>query len=326
MSKLFKRKGFRLASVAYFLSLGTLAVSLFAWFSTSSTFSWFSQNKQVTASSMAIKVKTEENVSIQMDIYKYIEITKTESSSEVGTGEFHVQKRTESNNYSLSLCRYDRVFQEDNIYTPVLFKLTLLGGIYANGDTLPLKIHHDTEKDKTVFPNSESTATTSVDGSTYRLSSYISSVISIKAMVYNDPITWSSTETDYESEADKIFKTMRAKFEATENVEYETQYFVTALTSGAKAAKTEYATFSNVKYSESTSASSPKTCTLYIWIDYDESTTFYGTEGSNTEKGLINAYIQQMMDAGATTGINVSYPLYSDIDELSLVRESSSSD
>ncbi len=323
-----------MASVAYFLSLGTLAVSLFAWFSTSSTFSWFSQNKQVSASDMAVKIKAEENVSIQMDVYKYIENTKTETvtsdgtttTQEVGTGEYHVQKRSDANNYPLTLARYDRVFKEDNVYSPILFKLTLTGGTYAENEKLPLKIHHDSSKDSTVIADSSGTETGTVDGTTYRLSSYISSVISIKAMVYNNPITWDSTDTAYESEADKIFQTMRTKFEATENAEYENQFFVTSLEDGAAATKTEYAAFSELKYTTKTTdngSTDNNSCILYIWIDYDESTKFYGSNDSS-QNGLINAYIEQMMGAGNTTGINISYPLYSDIDELSIIRTSSS--
>ena len=322
-----------MASVAYFLSLGTLAVSLFAWFSTSSTFSWFSQNKQVDASGMAVQIKAEENVDIQMDVYKYIEKTKPEddssgSTTEVGTGEYHVQKRSDTNNYPLSLARYDRVFKEDNIYSPILLKLTLTGGMYTNGETLPLKIHHDTSKDTTVIADSTGTTTGTVDGKTYRLSSYISSVVSIKAMVYNDPITYddATEKDDYESEAGKIFQTMRAKFDATENVEYETQFFVKdRLADGTIASKNEYAAFTSLEYAETTNSSTnAKSCILYIWIDYDESTEKYGSD-TTSQNGLINAYIEQMMNAGNTTGINVSYPLFSDIDELSIVRSSSSS-
>lgn len=57
MSVNVKRKKFRLISVAYFLSLCAMSVSLLAYFSQMGTFSWFGLNKRVTATGLAIKAK-----------------------------------------------------------------------------------------------------------------------------------------------------------------------------------------------------------------------------------------------------------------------------
>lgn len=311
MSKLFKRKGFRLASVAYFLSLGTLAVALFAWFSTSSTLSWFASNKTVDGTGMAIKVKTDENVNIEMHVYKYVE-------TGTGTGVYTVQKDPDS----IAMSRYDQVFQEDNGYAPILLQLKLTGGFYEDNSPLPLVIHHDSNFDKTVITDTDTTSTIADDDSTYHLSSYISSVVSVKAMVYNTTI---SGEGSYSSEAENVFKTMKSQFEKTTSPAYKTRFFLSSIPTAGPATKTDI-NFSdggsktgvegNLLYS-ATEVDGVSTCMVYVWIDYDTSTTIY-QDTSNGYNGLINAYIAQMQ--GTSLGINVSYPIKSDITELSIVK------
>ena len=342
MSKLFKRKGFRLASVAYFLSLGTLAVSLFAWFSTSSTFSWFASNKETNASGMAIKVKSDDDVDIEMDVFKYVEKGSYDSSSSwVGKNEYHVQQFNDSDtdwNRKIAMNRYDTVFQEDNKYTPILFRLKLSGGNHSKGTTIPLKITHDTDKDKliTTSKDSEGTAATCA---AFPLSSYISSVVSVKAVVYDgtnssDSTSWDTASYSSETcpEPTAIFEYMRTVFNGgVSSLTPETQYFVTSMTGGedkdgAKTAalKTETISFADLKF--------PSTgdCTLYIWIDYDteKDLTGYPKNGSSTENwgtGLINAYINQMEDYKSAPSINVSYPILCDLTEISVVSDSQTS-
>ena len=340
MSKLFQRKGFRLASVAYFLSLGTLAVALFAWFSTSSTFSWFASNKDVDATGMAIKVKTDDEVDIDVEVYKYVEETKdetttlsdgSESTEKVGKGEYRVQKLTLDDDLEMS--RYDQVFQEDNDYAPILMKLTLKGGSYKSGDALPLVIHHNKDYDKIVNKTDGTTITISDTESQYHLSSYISSVVSVKAMVYNDSVSWtetsdsSSEDSKYESLAHKVFKTMESKFTKTDTPQYKTRFFVQDSSEPKTgAAKKEDVNFSDDKTSaegvngnllyNSTKINGTDTCTVYVWIDYDETTTKW-SESFSGYYGLVNAYINQM--SGSSLGINVSYKLASDITQISIV-------
>ena len=313
MSKLFRRKGFRLASVAYFLSLGTLAVALFAWFSTSSTFSWFASNKTVDATGMAIKVKADENVDIKMTAYKY---TSTSGST--------VEETTD-----LSLSRYDRVFQEDNDYAPVLLKLELTGGAYSDGESLPLKISRGFENNTPTLETAEKTLITKGDdgetknydtngvaSSSHGLSSYISSVISVKAFVETKTatITWddSDLKTSFENARKNVFEPENK----TDGPKYVEKRFVTAVKGFNGATETSKDTeidFSDVlDYNEVTDG----TCIVYVWIDYDETQSVYTNDGYY---GLINAYIDQMNDG--TSGINTSYPLDSDIYKLTIIKK-----
>ena len=316
MSKLFRRKGFRLASVAYFLSLGTLAVALFAWFSTSSTFSWFASNKTVDATGMAIKVKADEDVDIEMHVYKY---TSTSGST--------VEETTD-----LSLSRYDRVFQEDNDYAPVLLKLELTGGAYSDDESLPLKLLRGFDEsssttletaDNTLITygegENEKTKTYDTDGvasSSHGLSSYISSVISVKAFVETKSATiaWNDSDlkTSFESAREQVFEPKEENAE----IKYVEKRFVTAVkgfNSATETLKSKEIDFSDVlKYNEV----SDGTCIVYVWIDYDETQSVYSNDGYY---GLINAYIDQMNDG--TTGINTSYPLDSDIYKLTIIKQ-----
>ena len=323
MSKLFKRKGFRLASVAYFLSLGTLAVSLFAWFSTSSTFSWFASNKEVEANQLAIKVKTDDNASIEMNVYQYSYVENN------GTYAWAVQEVTDLSN-GVALSRYDKVFEEENAYTPILLKLTLKGGSYSDNESIPLKIAHLTEKDGTditedlyeddgngghtqiTHKNDDGTTeNTKASDQTYGLNSYISSVISVSAAVQSSSsgITWDESD-------------LTTSFESVKSNLTTTKYFVTALKGGNSSAtattKTDIDFSDSLTYSETTS----DTCVVYVMIDYDKGTTFFGNE-SSTEKGLINAYINQMQDITDSTGVNMSYPLLSDFGEITIIKTTS---
>ncbi len=311
MSKLFRRKGFRLASVAYFLSLGTLALALFAWFSTSSTFSWFASNKQVDATGMAIKVKADEDVDIEMKAYKYV------YDSDKG---YYVSETTD-----LAMSRYDQIFQENNDYTPVLLKLTLTGGVYTNGEDLPMKILRGfadstslKKADKTIWKydsNGDLASSTMGDDSTYNLSSYISSVITVKAFVANDTttITWNDSDlkTSFEN-AKNIF--------TSDTPNYAEKRFVTQLKgiNGATSTKKDdYIDFtSDLDYYAGTDG----ICNVYVWLDYDDSSALYSKSGYD---GLINAYIEQMKSD--STSINITYPLLCDINQLTIIKDSTSS-
>ncbi len=287
---------------------------------------------------MAIKVKSDDDVDIEMDVFKYVEEGSYDSSSSwVGKNEYHVQQFNDSDsdwNRKIAMNRYDTVFQEDNQYTPILFRLKLSGGTHDSNTKIPLKIAHDESKDKliTTSKTSEGTAATCAD---YPLSSYISSVVSVKAVVYDGTNTSDSTSWDTASytseaypEATAIFEYMRTVFnDEVSSVTPETQYFVTSMTGGSDkddattaAAKTETISFTNLTF--------PSTgdCTLYIWIDYDteKDLTSYTKGSSTTENwgtGLINAYISQM-EAYSTQSINVSYPILCDLTEISVVSDS----
>ncbi len=320
MSKLFKRKGFRLASVAYFLSLGTLAVALFAWFSTSSTFSWFASNKDVDATGMAIKVKTDDNVDIDMHVYKYV-YNSTSSTYEVKKDPKVTVNGVETIDASLS--RYDRVFQEDNDYSPVLLKLTLSGGVYSDNEDLPLKILRGvdgktlSEVDDTLVEYGDDEKTlnysTGASSSSHGLSSYISSVVSVKAFVSNQTsiITWD------DSNLETSFQAAKNIFESTTSSTYVEKRFVSAVKgyNGATATvkSTNLAFTNDLDYYAGTDG----ICNVYVWIDYDESANMYSQDGYY---GLINSYIDQMTDG--SSAINISYPLLNDISQLTIIKES----
>ena len=328
MSKLFRRKGFRLASVAYFLSLGTLAVALFAWFSTSSTFSWFASNKTVDATGMAIKVKADEDVDIEMHVYKYVA---------QDDGSFKVEKdhKDSSGNIDASLSRYDRIFQDDNNKTPVLLRLTLTGGAYTSGTSkLPLKIYRDTGKYEATNNDGSKFSSDDIDDvlvtydsneklqyeksesdddekgakkAKHGLSSFISSVITVKAYVPSSD-TWSE---DSDTALTNSFEVARTTFSSVTN----SQQFVTELKAGKSgAAETTKADFLSFEQNLTYYAGDDKICYVYIWIDYDTTnTTLYEGDDGN---GLINAYIDQM----GSTGVNISYPLLSDISTVEVKK------
>ncbi len=312
MSKLFRRKGFRLASVAYFLSLGTLALALFAWFSTSSTFSWFASNKQVDATGMAIKVKADEDVDIEMKAYKY---NPNDGYKTVIVAE------------DLAMSRYDQIFQENNVYTPILLKLTLTGGVYTNGDDLPMKILRGFDDgtslettDKTIWKyNSDGKLVSDTMGedSTYNLSSYISSVITVKAFVANDTTTITWNDSDLKAS----FEAAREIFESTSDTpNYAEKRFVTSLKNADGTTSTTKV--SSLDFTEKLDyyAGTDGVCNVYVWLDYDDSSALYSESGYN---GLINAYIEQMKSD--STSINITYPLLCDINQLTIIKNSTSS-
>ncbi len=315
MSKTLRKKSFKAASLAYFLSLGALATSLFAYFSTSSTFSWFASNKEVEASGMSISIKGEDDVDIEAHYYRYVEEQEDDGESgKKGTGVYHVQRDPDE----LSLTRYDQIFTDDNDYAPLLIQLRLYGGSYKNGDILPLKIFHDSSKDKEVsWTLEESDAdnfSIADDDATYHLSSYLSSVVSVKAMVHNDETIFSEAEINALSsdssalEAD--FEEMRNSF--ADNA----QRFVSSIPSTGAASKSDldFSNDANLAYEEVLSEKGIKTCTAYVWMDYDVSQSIYdnGAKGH----GLINAYIDQMKSK--LTTVDAGYPLGSDITELTI--------
>lgn len=314
MSKLFRRKGFRLASVAYFLSLGTLALALFAWFSTSSTFSWFASNKQVDATGMAIKVKADEDVDIEMKAYKYV------YDSEKG----YIVSETED----LAMSRYDQIFQENNVYTPILLKLTLTGGVYANGEDLPMRILRGFDDgtsletaDKTIWKydsNGDLASSTMGEDSTYSLSSYISSVITVKAFVANDTttITWNDGDltASFEAARENIFESTSS----TPN--YTEKRFVTSLKNAEGTTSTTKVSSLDFTNELDYYAGADGVCNVYVWLDYDDSSSLYSKSGYS---GLINAYIEQMKSD--STSINITYPLLCDINQLTIIKDSTSS-
>lgn len=313
-----------MASLAYFLSLGTLAVSLFAWFSTSSTFSWFASNKETDATGMAISIKGDDDVSIEAHYFRYVEIeTEDESGEMKGTGVYHVQKDPLD---KLSLTRYDQIFTDDNKYAPLLIQLTLTGGKYESGtDILPLKILHDDHYDKKVSWTLDGDDTDNFDigetDTTYHLSSYLSSVVSIKAIVDNDSTLFTQAEVDAletnTSALEDDFETLRTEFASLTG-----KRFVDSIPDAGAATKTDidFSEDTNLTYQESMTESGTKTCTVYVWIDYDTTQEVY--DGGSSNYGLINAYIDQMK--AKLTTVDAGYPLGSDITELTIIKNSSS--
>ena len=312
MSNHFKRKGFRLASVVYFLSLGALALSLFAWFSTSSTFSWFASNDNVNATGTAIKVATDSDASIEMDVYKYSPYDQ-DDASHPDTGHYVICKNPKPDANLFELSRYDRIFKDDNKYSPLLLKITLSGGSYASNEQIPLKIYRDKSKNKINYTKDSSTVSKDPDGD-HPLSSYISSVISFKAMVYND-----ITDLN-EVSAAATYETLSSLF-----ADKTATSFVSALPSGSAATKSEYVEFGDSLQYSSVTVNDVATCYVYIWIDYDEGddALFYKEDSSGnarTYKGLVNCYIDEMEDLEGSNGINVSYKLDSDITEITIKK------
>lgn len=309
-----------MASLAYFLSLGTLAVSLFAWFSTSSTFSWFASNRNTDATGMTVSIKGDDDVSIETHYFRYVEIETEDESGEIkGTGVYHVQKDPLD---KLSLTRYDQIFTDDNKYAPLLIQLTLTGGTYKSGeDILPLKILHNSEYDKkvswTLNDDDADNFTIEDTDANYHLSSYLSSVVSVKAIVDNDSTLFTNAEvealaTDSSSlEAD--FETIRTEFASLSG-----KRFVESIPSQGAATKTDidFSSDSNLTYQESGPDGGTKTCTVYVWIDYDTTQSVY--DNGSSGYGLINAYIDQMKEK--LTTVDAGYPLGSDITELTIIK------
>lgn len=294
-----KRKGFRLASLAYFLSLGALSISLLAYFSLNGTFAWFGLNKKVDANGMSIIVKKEDDVNISLTSYR--------RNSSTGNVE------TSSTPHALN--RYDQVFTSDNVYTPVILKLTLSDGTYSDGETLPLKVHHDVSKDNIIIneqtltsDSSEYTTSTTESTTDDRpLSSYISSVISIKAAVYNGSIDLTSV-SGFETMVD-FFKNDGTLGDKT-YIPSSPDTFVDYSTDGSSTTinkKNETLSISDLEYENANSSGSSQLCTLYIFLDYDQN--------------LIEYYIDQMKNGSSMT-METNYRLFPDIDYISIKKES----
>ncbi len=128
MSVNFKRKKFRLISVAYFLSLSALSVSLLAYFSQMGTFSWFGLNKQVSATGLAIKAKgydglvkkitAHEFFSKDGDIYTFSSEAAVTYTIDSSTGSI-----TSSNSKQFSFGVYDTLSPKDAYAVMFLFEL-----------------------------------------------------------------------------------------------------------------------------------------------------------------------------------------------------------
>lgn len=300
MAESVKRKGFRLASLAYFLSLGALSVSLLAYFSLNGTFAWFGLNKRVDANGMAIAVKKEDDVNITLTSYRM---------SAVGT-----QEVVESSSTPHALNRYDQVFTSDNVYCPVILKLELNDGTYSDTDSIPLKIHHDASKDHEIVEvitdsdaSSSSSTVTSTDDNR-PLSSYISSVILVEAAVYNGSIDLTSVTN---------FKRMVSYFQGTGRLDGE-KYSSTSDSTfvtyeGSKddisqmtivGDKKEEISITGLTY-QNAGTSEKQKCTLYIYLNYNED--------------LIEYYIDQMK--GSTELLmEANFSLLPDIDYISIKK------
>lgn len=300
MAESVKRKGFRLASLAYFLSLGALSVSLLAYFSLNGTFAWFGLNKRVDANGMAIAVKKEDDVNITLTSYRM---------SAVGT-----QEVVESSSTPHALNRYDQVFTSDNVYCPVILKLELNDGTYSDTDSIPLKIHHDASKDHEIVEvitdsdaSSSSSTVTSTDDNR-PLSSYISSVILVEAAVYNGNIDLTSVTN---------FKRMVSYFQGTGRLDGE-KYSSTSDSTfvtyeGSKddisqmtivGDKKEEISITGLTY-QNAGTSEKQKCTLYIYLNYNED--------------LIEYYIDQMK--GSTELLmEANFSLLPDIDYISIKK------
>ncbi len=301
MAESVKRKGFRLASLAYFLSLSALTVSLLAYFSLNGTFAWFGLNKRVDANGMTIAVKKEDDVNITLTSYRM----KSDGTKE----------SVDSSSTPHALGRYDQVFTSDNEYCPVILKLELNDGTYSNGEDIPLKIHHDTSKDTeivesiTVSDGSSSYVTSTVTSTDddRKLSSYISSVILAKAAVYNGDINLGNTND---------FKKMTSYFKGEGKLDGATYGSTSASTfvsyTGTKdgtsginiTGKTETLSIDGLKY-ENVGTTEKQKCTLYIYLNYDEN--------------LIEYYIDKMK-GNTTLLMEANFNLLPDIDYISIKK------
>lgn len=299
MAESMKRKGFRLASLTYFLSLGALSVSLLAYFSLNGTFAWFGLNKRVDASGMAIAVKKEKNVNIDLTSYKMVLSSDGASYS------------LDSQSTPHALNRYDQVFTGDNVYTPVLLKLVLTDGAYEDGEELPLKIHHNAEKDGEIIRTGEDGTTSQEETNENNLlSSYISSVLNVRAAVYNGTFDF-NTIVNY-------FKGMGTlNGESYSSGDHSFVSYAKDSTSGkitinqsntnpVHAKKADAISIPGVKYYNAGSTSS-HLCTLYIYLDYNED--------------LINAYIDQMKGGSGVMLMETNYALGADLDYISIKRD-----
>lgn len=298
MSKKMNKKGFRLASLSYFLSLGTLFFALFAYFSLNGTFAWFGLNKRVDANGMAIKVKKEEDVNISLTSYKMVQ--SSNGSYSLGVSDT-----------PHALNRYDQVFTGDNIYTPVILKLVLTDGVYQDGEELPLKIRHIPELDSTLIRSvtdasgNSSEATDSTSEST-PLSSYISSVLNVKAVVYNGTFNFDTLVSYFRDGGKLDGSAYSGGSHSFVNLDSDGNIALDQTQDPVRASKEETISIPGVTYKNAGGEKSRR-CTLYVYLDYNDS--------------LINSYINQMRGGGGITLAEANYALKGDLDCISIKRE-----
>ena len=298
MSKKMNKKGFRLASLSYFLSLGTLFFALFAYFSLNGTFAWFGLNKRVDANGMAIKVKKEEDVNISLTSYKMVQSSNGSYSLDVSDTPH-------------ALNRYDQVFTGDNIYTPVILKLVLPDGVYQDGEELPLKIRHIPEFDSTLIRSvtDASGNSSEVTGSTSEsapLSSYISSVLNVKAVVYNGTFNFNTLVSYFRDGGQLDGSVYSGGSHSFVNRDSDGNIALDQTQDPVRASKEETISIPGVTYKNAGSENSRR-CTLYVYLDYNDS--------------LINSYINQMRGGDGITLAEAHYALKGDLDYISIKRE-----
>ena len=298
MSKKMNKKGFRLASLSYFLSLGTLFFALFAYFSLNGTFAWFGLNKRVDANGMAIKVKKEEDVNISLTSYKMVQSSSGSYSRDVSDTPH-------------ALNRYDQVFTGDNIYTPVILKLVLTDGVYQDGEELPLKIRHIPEFDSTLIrsvtdPSGNSSEVTDSTSESAPLSSYISSVLNVKAVVYNGTFNFNTLVSYFRDGGQLDGSVYSGGSHSFVNLDSDGNIALDQTQDPVRASKEETISIPGVTYKNAGGENSRR-CTLYVYLDYNDS--------------LINSYINQMRGGDGITLAEAHYALKGDLDYISIKRE-----
>ena len=298
MSKKMNKKGFRLASLSYFLSLGTLFFALFAYFSLNGTFAWFGLNKRVDANGMAIKVKKEEDVNISLTSYKMVQSSNGSYSLDVSDTPH-------------ALNRYDQVFTGDNIYTPVILKLVLTDGVYQDGEELPLKIRHIPEFDSTLIrsvtdPSGNSSEVTGSTSESAPLSSYISSVLNVKAVVYNGTFNFNTLVSYFRDGGQLDGSVYSGGSHSFVNLDSNANIALDQTQDPVRASKEETISIPGVTYKNAGNENSRR-CTLYVYLDYNDS--------------LINSYINQMRGGDGITLAEAHYALKGDLDYISIKRE-----
>lgn len=292
------KKGFRLASLSYFLSLGTLFFALFAYFSLNGTFAWFGLNKRVDANGMAIQVKKEEDVNISLTSYKMVQSSNGFYSLGISDTPH-------------ALNRYDQVFTGDNIYTPVILKLVLTDGVYQDGEEIPLKIRHIPELDSTLIrsvtdASGNSSEVTDSTSESAPLSSYISSVLNVKAVVYNGTFNFDTLVSYFRDGGKLDGSAYSGGSHSFVNLDSDGNIALDQTQDPVRASKEETISIPGVTYKNAGSENSRR-CTLYVYLDYNDS--------------LINSYINQMRGGDGITLAEANYALKGDLDYISIKRE-----
>ena len=302
MGKLhFTKKGFKAASVAYFLSLASVGISLLAYFQTSFTFGWYASNTKVETTGLGIKVAEEKDANIVFSAYKY-RLVATDK------GEAGGYEVTDSDDFTMN--EYDQVFTEYNAYNPMILKLQMQGGIYSEGDDIPLKLTHNTSLD-TQLLNDDGSVSSDSTSAAKPLSSYLSSTVIVKAIVDN---------TVY-GDANSLYLGVKQKCE--ESYSGSSMKFVSTLDDGKIETTTEnnvthavkketLQNFENLKYASVLDGNGVHSCTVYLYLSYD--------------KYLITSYIDQMGGSEITGAMESKYPLGSDLTEVSVAHPETASE